>query len=181
MTPEELERAAGKQASDLFVYQRDHWDRKVSALLDTHLIRELTANDLRNWILHHGDQLRDPDRSAEPEAESERGYFAGSARLETRIRPSSRLETVLFAEADDPPRDPDGWLKSWAFVARRKDREAIFGDLIEDRIDMRERGYRRVTIDTQTLWQLFLIVALRLGKKLSLLAAAAWVYRKLSS
>lgn len=70
--------------------------------------------------------------------------------------------------------DPDGWVRAIAVLVPRRYREALIGDILEDRHEWRAQGKRRLWIELLTLWHL--LHAPRLG----IAVVLGWFARRLS-
>ena len=70
--------------------------------------------------------------------------------------------------------EADTWFRSAAYLIPRAQREALIGDVLEDRAEQRADGAHRITIELRTVWHL------APGLKLWIAAIAGWIVRKIA-
>jgi hypothetical protein len=91
--------------------------------------------------------------------------------------PVMELELPLF-DSVTSANDEHQWLKTGGFLIPKQYREPMLGDLIEDRIEMRNKGFSRLSIELMTTVQLLIACACR--AKLWLAALITWFVRIIS-
>jgi hypothetical protein len=95
-------------------------------------------------------------------------YGAMAARIFFREERHSKTKTAAKR---------DNWLKTGGFLIPKQYREPMLGDLIEDRKEMRDRGFSVLSIEAMTILQLLVACACR--PKLWISALLAWLARSI--